>query len=90
MLLTGGLAGPPHGSEKQRIALVAAWRRLFGSLKAERLHVQRFVTRRQAKGEFIAWLLWHNEIRMHSTLACVSPVRFEQNWLAAQAKHVKS
>ena len=31
---------------------------LFGSLKVERLHEQRFVTRRQAKDESIAWLLW--------------------------------
>jgi putative transposase len=27
---------------------------------------------------------------LHSTLAYVSPVRFEQDWLAAQAKQVNS
>ena len=32
---------------------------LFGSLKVERLHGQRFVTRRQAKDEVIDWLLWY-------------------------------
>jgi putative transposase len=58
---------------------------LFGSLKVERLHGQRFETRRQAKDEVIAWLLWYNQTRLHSTLAYVSPVRFEQDWLAAQA-----
>ena len=63
---------------------------LFGSLKVERLHGQRFVTRRQAKDEVIAWLLWYNQTRLHSTLNYVSPVRFEQNWLAAQAKQVNS
>ena len=42
---------------------------VFGSLKVERLHGQRFVTRRQAKGEVIAWLLWCNQTRLHSTLA---------------------
>lgn len=31
---------------------------LFGSLKVERLHGQKFETRRQAKDEVIAWLLW--------------------------------
>ena len=31
---------------------------LFGSLKVERLHWQRFETRRQAMDEVIAWLLW--------------------------------
>ena len=56
---------------------------LFGSLKVERLHGQRFATRRQAMDETIAWLLWYNSTRLHSTLAYVSPMQFEQNWLAA-------
>ena len=55
---------------------------LFGSLKVERLHGQRFKTRRQAKDETIAWLLWYNHDRLHSTLNYVSPMQFEQNWLA--------
>lgn len=57
---------------------------LFGSMKVERLHGQRFATRRQAKDEIIAWLLWYNRTRLHSTLAYVSPMRFEQNWHAVQ------
>jgi putative transposase len=63
---------------------------LFGSLKVERLHGQRFATVRQAKDEAIAWLLWYNQTRLHSTLAYVSPMRFEKDWLAAQAKQVNS
>jgi putative transposase len=63
---------------------------LFGSLKVERLQGQRFVTRRRAKDEVIAWLLWYNQTRLHSTLAYVSPIRFEKNWLAAQTKQVNS
>ena len=65
---------------------------LFGSLKVERLHGQRFATVRKAKDEAIAWLLWYNQTRLHSTLAYVSPVRleFEQDWRAAQAKQVNS
>ena len=63
---------------------------LFGSLKVERLYGQRFETRRQAKDEIIAWLLWYNHTRLHSTLAYVSPIRFEQNWLAAQRKQANS
>jgi putative transposase len=58
---------------------------LFGSLKVERLRGQRFVTRRQAKDETIAWLLWYNKARLHSTLAYVSPMQFESEWLARQA-----
>lgn len=63
---------------------------LFGSLKVERLHGQRFNTRRHAKDETIAWLLWYNRTRLHSTLAYVSPMQFEQNWFAAQAKQANS
>lgn len=63
---------------------------LFGSLKVERLHGQKFETRRQAKDEVIAWLLWYNSARMHSTLAYVSPMQFEQNWLAAQPKQANA
>ena len=58
---------------------------LFGSLKVERLHKQRFVTRRQAKDETMAWLLGYNKARLHSTLAYVSPMQFESEWLSRQA-----
>ena len=51
---------------------------LFGSLKIERLHGQRFTTRRHAKDETIAWLLWYNQSRLHSTLNYVSPIQFEK------------
>ena len=58
---------------------------LFGSLKVERLHGQRFEIRRQARDETIAWLLLYNKARLHSTLAYVSPMQFESEWLARQA-----
>jgi putative transposase len=48
------------------------------------------VTRRQAKGETIAWLLWYNKARLYSTLAYVSPMQFEKTWLAAQARQASS
>ena len=59
---------------------------LFGSLKVERLHGSRFETIRQAKDEVIAWLLWYNRTRMHSTLKYVSPMQFEQDWADESAK----
>lgn len=59
---------------------------LFGSLKVERLHGQRLVTRRQAMDETIAWLLWYNRTRLHSTLNYVSPMQFEQHWHNHQAQ----
>jgi transposase InsO family protein len=59
---------------------------LFSSLKVERLHGQRFQSIRAAKDEVIAWLLWYNRTRMHSTLNYVSPMQFEQDWADALAK----
>jgi len=63
---------------------------LFGSLKVERLHGQRFKSRRQAMDEVIAWMLWYNRDRLHSTLAYVSPMQFEENWLANQTRHASA
>ena len=57
---------------------------LFGSLKVERLHGQRFETIRQAKDAVLAWLLWYNRQRMHSTLNYVSPAEFESRWAEQQ------
>lgn len=63
---------------------------LFGSLKVERLHGQRFETRRKAQDETVAWLRWYNRTRLHSTLGYLSPMQFEENWLAAQAARADS
>ena len=62
---------------------------LFGSLKVERLHGQRFATRRHAKDETIDRLLWYNQSRLHSTLNYVSPMQFEKQWLAHQTQQAK-
>ena len=59
---------------------------LFGSLKVERLHGKHFETIRQAKDEIIAWLLWYNQTRMHSTLNYLSPNEYEQDCKQATAK----
>ena len=45
---------------------------------------------RQTKDEVMAWLTWCNSTRMHSTLDDVSPMQFEQNWLAAQPEQANS
>jgi putative transposase len=51
---------------------------LFVSLKVEWLYGQRLKTRRESKDEAIAWRLWYNRTRVHSTLAYISPVQFDQ------------
>jgi len=63
---------------------------LFGSLKVERLHGQRFKTRRQAMDEVVAWMFWYNRTRLHSTLTYVSPMRFEENWHANQPRQASA
>ena len=57
---------------------------LWGSLKVARIHGRRFETRRQAMDEVIDWLAFYNHRRLHSTLGYVSPMKFEENWLASQ------
>jgi putative transposase len=46
----------------------------------------RFETIRKAMDEVIDWLMFYNHRRLHSTLGYISPMKFEQNWLAAQLK----
>ena len=59
---------------------------LWGSLKVGRLYGRRFETIRAAKDEIVDWLAFYNYRRLHSTLGYVSPMRFEENWRASQAK----
>ena len=59
---------------------------LWGSLKVGRLHGMQFETRRQAMDEVIEWLTFYNHRRLHSMLGYISPMRFENNWYAAQLK----
>lgn len=59
---------------------------LWGSLKRARMHGRRFATRRAAQFEVMDWLAFYNATRLHSTLGYVSPMKYERNWLAAQAR----
>ena len=63
---------------------------LWGRLKVGRLYGRRFATRRQAMDEVIDWLTFYNHKRLHSTLGYVSPMTFEQRWLATQQQDRKS
>ena len=63
---------------------------LWGRLKVGRLYGRRFTTRREAMDEVIDWLTFYNHRRLHSTLGYVSPMTFEQRWIAAQQQNRKS
>ena len=62
---------------------------LWGSLKVGRLHGMRFATRRATMDEVIDWMSLYNHRRLHSTLAYVSSMQFEQHWLADQQKRAE-
>ena len=59
---------------------------LWGSLKVGRLYGKRFATQREAMDEVIDWLTFYNHRRLHSTLGYISPMKYEENWRAGQAK----
>lgn len=57
---------------------------LFGSLKVERLHGEKFMTVRAAKDAVMDCILWYNQEPIHSMIGYRSPVEFEQAWLQVQ------
>jgi len=67
----------PNGS-----AIDVGW----GQLKTSCVHGQRFATREQAHQAVMDWVAFYNHSRLHSALGYLSPMQFEQRWLAAQRK----
>lgn len=51
---------------------------------------RRFATRRAAMDEVMDWLGFYNSTRLHQTLGYVSPMVFEQRWLAVQQQDRKT
>ena len=57
----------------------AAMESFFGTLKAERIHCQRYQTRDQARQDIVSYIEgFYNVTRRHSTLGYRSPLEFEQ------------
>mgnify|MGYP001481488003 CR=1 FL=1 len=80
---------------KREAALLATGRQIIAAAaRSPRVSEQtpcNWVTpRRQRMDEASEWLPWHNRTRIHSTLACLSPLRFKQDWLAAAARKANS
>ena len=59
---------------------------LFGSLKVERLHGMRLLSRWRAKDEVLDWLAYYNSKRLNSTLCYMSPMAFEKKRLSEGGK----
>lgn len=59
---------------------------LWGRLKTACVHGRRFATHEQARQVVMDWIAFYNHSRLHSALGYLSPMQFEQRWLAAQHK----
>ena len=59
---------------------------LWGHLKTACVHGRRFQTRQQARETIVDWMAFYNHSRLHSALGYLSPMRYEQRWMAAQRK----
>jgi transposase InsO family protein len=59
---------------------------LWGKLKTACVHGRRLATREEAQHVVMDWIAFYNHTRLHSALGYVSPMQYEQRWLAAQRK----
>jgi len=60
---------------------------LWGRLKTACVHGRRFATAAQARQAILEWIAFYNHARLHSSLGYLSPMQYEQRWIAAQRKN---
>jgi putative transposase len=66
----------------------AAMESATGTLKVECVNRQKYDTRDQARNYVLEFIGYYNHDRAQSSLGNQTPVGFEQEWLAKQAKSV--
>lgn len=59
---------------------------LWGRLKTACVHGRRLANHTQARQTVMDWIAFYNHSRLHSALGYLSPMQYEQRWLAAQQK----
>ena len=59
---------------------------LWGRLKTACIHGRRFANHAQVRQTVMDWIAFYNHSRLHSALGYLSPMQYEQRWLAAQRK----
>lgn len=66
----------------------AAMESANGTLKVECVNRQNYATRQQARQDVLEFIGYYNHDRAHSSLGNLTPVEFEQAWLANQGQNV--
>lgn len=59
---------------------------LYENLHEYPVPLQR-IAREQAKAAILDWMAFNHHARLHSAPGCLSPMQYEQRWLAAQRKN---
>jgi putative transposase len=64
------------GDSYDNSMMESAW----SSLKRELVYETHFATRDEARKAVFEWLVWYNRERLHSSIAYMSPMEFEESW----------
>jgi transposase InsO family protein len=69
------------GDSYDNAMMESAW----SSLKRELVYETHFTTREEARRAVFEWLVWYNRERLHSSIAYMSPMEFEESWDTQEA-----
>ena len=64
------------GDSYDNAMIESAW----SSLKRELVYETHFATREEARRAVFEWMIWYNAERLHSSIAYMSPMEFEEFW----------